>query len=188
MFDNAIERKRKTLSRDDSAEVETGRVLDILPFNSPVLRIESGDFDFSNPPINPASFARDLAATMNDAGALNLAGIQVNVALRVIALATKPQNTVMFNPKIVDASEESIFLEETSVTYPGMSIKIERPRHIKVRFTYPNGETTTSKFTGMTSRLIQQSMDFLNGVNFTSRARYFHKAQAMKRWRKLVDI
>ena len=76
-----------------------------------------------------------------------------------------------------------IFLEEICLTYPGLSVKIKRPQHIRVRFTMANGETVTKQFTGMTARIFQQQLDHLNGIIFYSRANLYHREQALKKWK-----
>ena len=59
-----------------------------------------------------------------------------------------------------------------------------RDRHIRVRFQTPNGDTRTETFTGMTARIFQQQLDFIDGIPYYSRANKYHKDQAFKKWKK----
>ena len=91
---------------------------------------------------------------------------------------------VMYNAKIVDTGEKMIYLDEQSLTYPGLTVKIKRPETIKLRFTLPNGETKTEKYTGLTSRLVQHEMDHMNGIIFYNNANYYDRAKSLKKYKR----
>jgi peptide deformylase len=82
------------------------------------------------------------------------------------------------------AGDEEIRLEEVSLTYPGLEVKIKRPQHCKVRFATPNGEIRTETYTGITARVFQHSMDFLDGEVFYQKANPIHREQALRRWKR----
>ena len=75
----------------------------------------------------------------------------------------------VFNPLIVNYDEETVVYEEGCVSYPGLFIKIKRPRSIRVRYRGWNGEAGTSKFEGYTARVFQHEYDHLQGVLFVDR-------------------
>ena len=133
---------------------EEGKVLNLVPSNDPILKTSLPEFDFSNPPVNPIQLAKDLAKTMIASKGIGLAANQIGMPHRAFALATNPV-IVCFNPRIVDVSEEKIELEEGCLSYPGLLLKIVRPRRIKVRYQYPNGEVVTQVFHDMTARIFQ---------------------------------
>jgi peptide deformylase len=89
---------------------------------------------------------------------------------------------------IVDASDETIYLEEGCLSFPNLYVKIKRPRSIKVRYTEPNGNVVTQKFDGMTARVFQHELDHLNGVVHLSRAHPIHVDKAKTRAKKLNRI
>jgi peptide deformylase len=91
----------------------------------------------------------------------------------------------VFNPKIVDASSEMVYLEEGCLSYPNLWVKIKRPKKIKVRFTNPDGQTETRVFDGMSARVFQHELDHLDGVLHVKRANKFHLEQARKLAKKL---
>jgi peptide deformylase len=97
-----------------------------------------------------------------------------------------PENFVCFNPKVIQPSEQEVTLEETSLTFIGLAVKINRPQHVRVRFTNPNGDTVTKQFTGMTARVFQQQVDHLNGIVFYNKANRVHRDRALEKWRKGV--
>jgi peptide deformylase len=169
-------------------------ILNLLQESDP--RLKEGatiKFDVANPPINqidwkpidPVKLAIDLTETMLNGNGMGLSAPQVGIPFNVFVIKSNPVIAV-FNPKIVDKSTEQIYLEETSLTTPGLSVKIKRPKKIKVRYTMPNGETVTEIYDGLTSRIFQHQMDYLEGVLFTQRASLYHREKAFKDQKKLL--
>jgi peptide deformylase len=156
----------------------------LVNYRDSILKQVSEPFDFKNPPFDPIEFSQELVKTMYESGAICLAAIQVGIPYRIFAMRGSPENFVCFNPKMVMPSDVSIRMEETSVTTPGLTIKILRPQHVKVRFATPNSEVRTETFTGMTARAFQQSLDFLDGIDYTRKANPIHRSQALRKWKR----
>lgn len=148
-----------------------------------ILYTKTERFDFSNPPIDPSELAHILAQTMIANNGIGLAAPQIGLPYRAFVLTGKPI-LCCFNPIIVDTSSEQIYLEEGCLSFPGLIVKIKRPKMIRARYTMPNGETVTNKFIGMTARTFQHELDHLNGIVFTRRANSYHLEQAKKKRRK----
>jgi peptide deformylase len=157
--------------------------LELVSENDPILKTECKEFDFANPPFEPVEFSRELVKFMYDNNGLGLAANQVGVPYRIFAMRGAPENFVCFNPKIVQRSKQEVVLEETSLSYPGLVVKIKRPQHVRVRFTTPNGDTRTDTFTGMTARIFQQMTNNLEGILYFNLASRYHRDVALKKWR-----
>ena len=151
-----------------------------------VLRQPTSKFDFSNPPFDPIEFSYQLVKTMIDSGGIGLAANQIGVPYSIFTVFSQPQNIVLFNPRIVDISTELVELEEGCLTYPGLFVPIKRPRHVRVRYQQPNGETVTEKYTGMTARVILHELDHLNGETFYNKANRYHREKALRKWRRTL--
>jgi len=121
---------------------------------------------------------------MYDWNGIGLAANQVGVPYRVFAMRGSPENFVCFNPRIVQPSAENIILEEGCLSFPGLLVKVKRPKHIRVRFQTPNGDTRTETFIGMTARIFQHELDHLDGRLYFNRANKYHKEIAMKKWKR----
>ncbi len=142
------------------------------------------EFDFSNPPFDPIEYSQKLVKFMYENNALGVAANQVGNNYRIFAMRGQPENFVCFNPKIIQASEQQVVLEEGCLSYPKLLIKIKRPQHVRVRFQTPNGDTLTKQFTGMTARVFQHEMDHMMGVRFYDFANKYHRDRALKKWNK----
>ena len=142
-------------------------------------------FDFDSD-VDPLDLACDLAETMIHSNGIGLAANQCGLRHRVFVLMADEIITC-FNPKIVDFSEEKLYLEEGCLSYPGLLVKIKRPKKVRVRYTEPDGNTITKVFDGITARAFQHELDHLNGTAHISRANRIHREQAFKKWRLLKD-
>lgn len=151
--------------------------------NDPILRQPCEEFDFIRPPFDLVEYSKELVKFMYDNNSYGLSANQVGDPYRIFAMRGHPENFVCINPRIVDVSNETIVLEEGCLTFPGLIVKVKRPRHIRVRFHTPNGDTKTEKFTGMSARVFQHEMDHLDGILYFNRASRYHRDMAMRKWR-----
>jgi len=147
-----------------------------------ILKVPCEPFNFENPPEDPLELTKNLIETMYDANGIGLAANQVGLNYRLFVMrGTEDSGDFScFNPRIVWLSDEHILLEEGCLSYPGVVVKIKRPRHVRLRFEAPSGETITHKFTGITARVIQHEMDHLNGVLFYNNANKYYRDRAFK--------
>ena len=156
----------------------------VIDYRDPQLKQKSEPFDFKNPPFDPVEFSQELIKFMYDNNAICLTASQVGIPLRIFGMRGAPENFVCFNPRIVMPSDDQVRLEEISLTYPGLQVKIKRPQHCKVRFSTPNGEVRTETYTGLTARAFQHCIDFLDGEVFYQKANPIHRQQALKKWKR----
>ena len=153
----------------------------------PILSQVMPRFDFDNPVVDPIQLAYDLVESMRHHKGIGLSANQIGLPYRVFAMESVPA-IVCFNPKLVDVSSEEILLEEGCLSFPGLGIKIKRPRHIKVRYAEPSGEIMTRKFTGMAARCFLHELDHMNGTKYIDRASFIQKEIAFKRQKKLAKM
>jgi len=159
-------------------------IKDLVKYDDPILKNETEKFDFTEPQMDPVELSRELAETMIFNNGIGLAANQIGRPYSVFAMMAE-KIIVCFNPKIVDMSLEKIYLDEGCLSYPGLDVKVQRSKKIKVRYTEPSGEVVTKVFDGMTSRVFQHELDHLDGTNFISRATGIHKTQALTKWKKV---
>ena len=156
---------------------------DIIKFtdkNNQSLLTKTEEFDFANPQMDSVELSKKVADAMLEHMGFGLSANQIGIPLRVFAIKTNPV-LVCFNPKIVSYSDDKVVLEEACLSYPNMVVKIKRPRSIRMRFTLPNGEVMTERYTDFTARIIQHELDHLEGVAFYKRANFYHRSKALKK-------
>ncbi len=158
-------------------------VYDLIDHKSAILEQELPLFDFSNPPVDPMELAKNLLETMRHHRGIGLSANQVGLPYRVFIMEGEPA-FACFNPKIVDVSEDVVSLTEGCLSYPGVAVPVKRSAHVRVRFTAPDGNTMTRKFTGITARVFLHEYDHLQGVNFLQKMHPVHKEKALRQLKK----
>jgi len=163
---------------------------DLDELKSNPLTIACDPFDFDNPPFDPMEIGQEMIQLMYDQQGLGLAANQVGLKHRIFVMrgVIDVGDFICINPRIVNLSEEQILLEEGCLSYPGLTIKIKRSRHARLRFAVPDGTVHTQQFTGMTARVVQHEMDHLDGVIFYNRASKYHRDLAFRQRGKYENI
>ncbi len=116
--------------------------------------------------------ADDMLLTMYDAPGIGLAGPQIGVLSRVIVLdCVKEEDAparpiVMFNPKIIDASEDLNVYEEGCLSIPDQYAEVTRPKEVKVEWLDRDGNIQEEEFDGLWATCVQHEIDHLNGKLF----------------------
>jgi peptide deformylase len=161
----------------------------IIPIgdNNDMLRNKMPDFDFNNPSIDPVELSHKLINAMKDGKGIGLAANQIGVPVRAFTMYSEPP-IVAFNPKITFFGEEEVLMEEGCLSYPGVFVKIKRPRFIRVRFADPYGNVCTKKFDGMAARVFQHELDHLNGVEYFKHANPIHLERFKRKWKKVTRL
>lgn len=150
----------------------------IATLDNSLLREVSSPFDFNTQ--DAAFLKEELVETMRSMNGLGLSAVQIGKTVRAFAVATKPE-VVIFNPKIVDVSTETVSLDEGCLSFPGVIIKVRRPRRIRARFQLSDGEFHTMKFEGISARIFQHELDHLDGKLFFDTASKMKVDMALKR-------
>lgn len=153
---------------------------------NPILKMKTELFDFKEPPINPVILYRNMANTMLEKNGIGLAAPQVGLLYRMFVMRTHPDVLGIFNPILVDSSEEEIILEEGCLSFDNLLIEIKRPRRIRVRFTNPDGQTETRVFDGITARCFLHELDHLNGITMVNKVSKIKADVAMRKRNKLL--
>jgi len=140
-------------------------------------------FDFKEPPIDPVNLSASMVTLMRKLGGYGLAANQIGLPLKMFVMEGEPAYAI-FNPRITYTGEEEIILEEGCLSYPGMNIKVKRPRFMRARFQDPYGDFVTRQYDGITARIFQHESDHLLGVDFTQKVSRLKKQMALKKWKK----
>lgn len=142
-------------------------------------------FDFTTDPLFAVWLSNSLQLTAYDRDVVAISAPQVGFDVR--AFYIKGFVSAFFNPVIIDVSSSESYMEEASISFPNLVVKIKRPDVIRVRWTDALNNTETHVYNGLTARVIQRKMDFLDGVPFYDHATKYHRDQAFKRMKNSDD-
>jgi peptide deformylase len=93
------------------------------------------------------------------------------------------QDMVVFNPEIIEESEDFIYESEGCLSYPGLYVKISRPLSLSASWENASGENFTGYFSDLSARIFLHEMDHMNGRVFYERAKIMHLQSARKKRR-----
>lgn len=126
---------------------------------------------------------------MNNHG-IGLAANQIGITKRVFVLGNDnipgfPKPFAIFNPRIIEYSQEEELFKEGCLSYPGLFLTIKRPKSILVEYQDSDGNTITAKMDGLVARVFQHEYDHLDGICFVDKVSSMKLQLAMKKIRKI---
>jgi len=159
-----------------------------------ILRQKCDPFDFNEPIMDPYELSEGLQKVRKDGAGVGLAAPQVGINTQALVIGmgnfetegTEDYNQVFFNPNILSMGEETMYMMEGCLSYPGLFVKVKRPTEIVLEWWTEEDTRCEEKFSGMTSRILQHEVDHLNGITFLQRAQRFHLEKA-KRDKKMQE-
>jgi peptide deformylase len=155
--------------------------LEFVPETSPVLLQECKEFDFDNPPFDPKEFAQALHDKMIKSDGLGLSANQVGQPYRVFVMRTGETPYAVFNPRVVDVSDNELTMKEGCLSFPLLYLNVKRPDAVRIRFQNEHGETNTERFIGMTARIALHEFDHMLGKVYTQKASTFETQRALRK-------
>lgn len=133
------------------------------------------------------SLATDLLDTMRAAPGIGITAPHIGVAQRVVVLelpdAPGPQTYI--NPEIIEASKETIRLDEGSISMPGVTGTVERSARVRVRYLDLEGIEHVEEAEGLRAACHQHEIDQLNGLFWTQRLSPLRRGKVMAQFEKL---
>lgn len=154
-----------------------------------ILKKTVPEFDFNNPIIDPKQLEEQMIELMIKSNGIGLSANQVGLEARVFVMVTQNLKEVytpfaVFNPKILEYSEEKELGEEGCLSFPGLFFKLKRPYKILVEFFDRDNNKHIIELEGIDSRCFQHELDHLNGICFTEKISKLKLDLALKKLRK----
>lgn len=131
--------------------------------------------------------ADDLLDTMRAAPGVGITAAHIGVFLRVAVIELGRNEGVRHyvNPEIVSVSDDTIRHVEGSVSMPGMTDEVIRPKAIRVRYRDLTGVVHEEEAEGFLAVCIQHEIDQLDGIFWIQRLSRLKRDRLVKRWERL---
>ena len=140
----------------------------LIPETDPLLTTKLDPFVwYDDHPEKAKEIHEQLIDTMYEFNGVGLACNQIGHPYRVFAMIHEGEPMTIFNPRITDISEDLVKMEEGCLTYPGLFVKIERPKSISVQFADYEGQIMQAYFSDLSARIFQHENEHMNGYIFT---------------------
>ena len=149
------------------AEAENITPLPLFDENHPMLRQAIPEYDIRKLP-SPLTtkLVKRLKMTMKLHNGLGLSANQCGVFERIFVIGGGENVWACINPKIIASSDDIEKDREGCLSFPGLSVSIDRPKWIEVEYYNENGGQVQMRFDGLTARCFQHELDHMNGVRF----------------------
>jgi peptide deformylase len=133
-----------------------------------------------------AALAGDLLETMRAAPGVGITAAHVGVFQRLFVLELPSGGAPLYyvNPEIIWASEETMRHMEGSVSMPGATDEVERPRHVRVRYRDLAGEAFETEVSDFHAICIQHEVDQLDGIFWLRRLSRLKRERLVRKWQK----
>jgi len=130
---------------------------------------------------------QEMFKLMRERLGIGLAAPQLGNPVNMFVMTHSTEGDIaVYNPKIINQSEETSCIEEGCLTFPGLFFHVTRPEAVQVTFQNRKGEEQSMELTGMDSRCFQHETDHLHGVLNLSYISDFKLQRAIKKRDKLV--
>ena len=156
-------------------------VLPLVNEKEEILYSPPEQFNWDSPQRDPEELSKDLIESMLDHNGIGLSANQVGIPLSVFAMFWDNKPIVVFNPEIVEKSEETTYEREGCLSYPGLVLAVRRAESIKAQFEVRDGSTKGAVFNGLSSKIFQHEMEHMEGNEFFWSVPNFTLKQAMKK-------
>lgn len=131
------------------------------------------------------AIVQDLVDTMRAAPGVGITAAHIGVAQRVFVLELTPGNLRTYiNAEITKTSTETMRHMEGSVSMPGFTEEVERPKGISLRFQDVTGAMHEETVEGFHAICIQHEIDQLNGIFWIKRLSRLKRDRLVRRWEK----
>jgi len=119
-------------------------------------------------------FESDMIKLMLDERGMGLAANQIGITKRFFAIGhdsfdTFQKHAIIWNPQVINSSEEKVIDVEGCLSFKNVFVKVERPKIIEVQYETTQGKTEFAKLDGMESKCFQHELDHLDGITFNKR-------------------
>ena len=146
-------------------------VLKVVNYGNPILRkVCEPVKDFTN----LDAIIVDMFDSMYEAEGIGLAANQVGINLNIFIIdishtEESDDSYVFVNSSIVESSSNKSSSSEGCLSLPNISLDINRPERIKLKYQTIDGKWCEDDFSGLLGRAIQHENDHVNGVMIIDR-------------------
>ena len=154
---------------------------DLVLEDDSILRKRGTPFDFDNPQEDPKKLAEELVEAMYKYEGLGLSACQIGVDLKVFSMITDNSPIVCFNPRITHFSDETTYMREGCLSFPGLWFPVKRSYGVNVTFANEEGENMSGTFVQLTAKVFQHEYDHMLGKLYLEYASAYMVRNARKK-------
>lgn len=148
----------------------------------PLLHQRCEPIRFNNMDELHAEELRDiLFANMEYWNGYGLCANQIGLPYKAFSMLHEQNPMIIFNPRIVEYSSELVYDLEGCLTYPGLYVKIKRPKSVHVIYYDIDGAQCQAYFKDLSARIFLHEMEHIMGNIFYDTASRHHIQEARRK-------
>ena len=165
--------------------------MEILLVPDPVLRQKADKLKSISE--EDIKIANNMMETMIKAPGVGLAANQVGILKQIVTINfedkenNKKANYILFNPLIIQYSEEKVIMEEGCLSLPEQYAEVERPKEIILEYVNENEKIIKKEIDGFEARILQHEIDHLSGKLFVDYLSSLKRNVLIKKVKKLQN-
>ena len=156
-------------------------ICELVKETDPFLREKPEAFDFENPQVDPEKLSTQLIENMIHHEGYGLSANQIGIPVQVFSMIMDDNALVVFNPEILEWSDDTTYIKEGCLSFPGLWIAIERAKSVAVKFQVLDGEEQGGSMTDMSARIFQHESEHMDGDIFIDNVSGFKLKSAMRK-------
>ena len=138
--------------------------------------------------------ANHMMEVMMNAPGVGLAANQIGILKQIVTINfedkenNKKANYILFNPSIIQYSEETTVMEEGCLSLPEQYADVERPKEIILEYMDENEKIIKKQIDGYEARILQHEIDHLSGKLFVDYLSSLKRNVLIKKVKKLQHL
>ena len=138
--------------------------------------------------------ANHMMDAMIKAPGVGLAANQVGILKQIVTINfedkenNKKANYILFNPSIIQYSEETLLVEEGCLSLPEQYAEVERPKEMILEYINENEKIIEKQIDGFEARILQHEIDHLSGKLFVDYLSSLKRNMLIKKVKKLQHL
>ena len=140
-------------------------------------------FNFENPQVDPEKLQEQLVENMIHHEGYGLSANQIGIPVQAFSMMLDEKAMVVFNPEILEWSEETTYIREGCLSFPGLYVAVERAQAVAMKFQAYDGEEQGGSLQDMSAKIFQHEMEHMEGKLFIDNVSGFKLKSAMKKRR-----
>ena len=162
-------------------------IMPLVDEKDPFLREVPHRFDFDSPHEDPDKFEERLIENMIHYKGIGLSANQIGIPVTAFAMIMDSENALaVFNPEILEWSDETTYIREGCLSFPGLYVAVERAHSIAAKFQLFDGEEQGASFSDLSARIFQHESEHMDGDIFIDNVNSFRLKSAMKKRKQFL--
>ena len=157
-------------------------IKELISENDPYLREVPEEYTFEKSmEYEPEELKNILIENMEHYVGYGLSANQLGIPYKAFAMIKDGDPIICFNPEVKEYSEETDYVKEGCLTFPGLWFAVERASGVSVMYYDEEGEGKYGIFGGLSARIFQHEMEHMDGELFTDNISDLKLSMAKKR-------